>query len=162
MPACRRTVLYIPDGRWHFTSGRDRLFGHADEALQKRLRRAVLDDDPSHVRAKRILACAALEGRRFTAPAVAAAGGWDSDETIDFLDDVLSVGVDRPDGLVIDDGFETVTDEGGARHLAVYCFARELDWDIQRHHGLSDAEQRHLAPRLATAIEALYPGFDSW
>jgi len=99
------------------------------------VRRLVGDDLNAIARTERLLACAALEGRRFTAPAVAAARGWDSDETIDFLDDLVDS--DRPDGLVIDDGFITVSDERGTRHLSMYRFARELDWLSRESRAIS-------------------------
>ena len=153
----RGTVEDLTDGRWQFSGGRERLFDEVDDVLYERLERLGLDLN-TRDRPLRLLACAALEGRRFTAPAIAAARGWDVNETIDLLDDVLAYDDDGPEGFVVDTGFVTVSDEQGTRHLASYRFARELDWITVRHHGLSDAEQRHLAPRLAAALEAQYGG----
>jgi tetratricopeptide (TPR) repeat protein len=148
----------LTDGRWRFSGGRDSLFDEVDDIVYERVQRLGLDLN-TRERARRLLACAALEGRQFTAPAIAAARGWDIDDTIDLLDDVLIYDdEDSPDGFFIDTGFVAVADERGTRHLASYRFARDLDWMTLRHHGLSDAEQRHLAPRLAVAIQALYGG----
>jgi hypothetical protein len=101
-------------------------------------------------RARRLLACAALEGRQFTAPAIAAARGWDIDDTIDLLDDVLIYDdEDSPDGFFIDTGFVAVAHERGTRHLASYRFARELDWMTLRHPASatpSSATSRPVSP----------------
>lgn len=45
---------------------------------------------------------------------------------------------------------------GGARGLAVYRFARELDWRVMSHHELSPGNQRHHAAALVTAFQELY------
>ncbi len=123
----RGTVEDLTDGRWRFSGGRERLFDEVDDVLYERLERLGLDLN-TRDRPLRLLACAALEGRRFTAPAIAAARGWDVNETIDLLDDVLAYDDDSPEGFVVDTGFVTVSDERGTRHLASYRFARELDW----------------------------------
>ena len=73
-------------------------------------------------------------------------------------DDVLTVGDENPHGFLIEDGFDTIEDENGTRHLAMYRFARELDWLLLRRRGTSDAERYHLSQRLAIAIEASYGG----
>jgi len=153
----RRVVEDVTDGRWRFASGEGR-FDDVDDLVGRRLRGISGGDLSKIATAERLLACAALEGRRFTAPAFAVAGGRDGDETIDFFDDVLVFDGEHPDGFVVDDGFQTVSDEHGTRHLAMYRFARELDWLAFRDHGLSEVEERHLAPRLARAMEAYYGG----
>lgn len=146
------------DARWRFSHGHIRLFDDLDEVVDERVRRFVGDNLGAITRASRLLACAALEGRRFTAHAIAAALGRDVDETINFLDDVLIADADHRDGFVIAEGFLTVSDERGTRNLATYSFVRELDWMTMAHHGLSDVEQHHLALRLGVALEGLYGG----
>lgn len=154
----RGVVDDVGDGVWRFATGRERRFDASEDAFDARLRDLTGGDLNAIGRATKALGCAALEGRRFTAPAIATALGRDIDETIDYLDDTLALGGTRPDGFVVDDGFETIEDERGTRHLAMYRFARELDWRIARRHGLSEAEERYLGPRLARAMASLYGG----
>jgi hypothetical protein len=59
--------------------------------LARSLRSVVGDDLEQLAFARDVLACGALEGRLFTADAVAMALEHDRDELIDFLDDVLAL-----------------------------------------------------------------------
>lgn len=154
----RGVVEDVTEGRWRFAAGYRPHLDEVDDLLAQRLRRLVGDHDLNALEgARRLLACAAFESRRFTPAAVARALRRDADDVIDFLDDAL-IDDERPEGLVVDAGWITVNDEAGERDLAVYRFARELDWLTLRHHGLSDAEQRTLSSDLADALAEVYGG----
>ena len=156
----RRDVLeQLDDGRWHFAADRQRTLDAVEDTLGKRLKRLVgAGDLDALTQARRLLACAALEGRRFTADAVAVALERDRDEVIDDLDDRLALEDGRPEGLIVEDGSVAISDEAGQRCLWLYRFNAQLDWLTLRHHGLTEAEQRDLALRLARAMQTLYGG----
>ena len=69
-----------------------------------------------------LLTVAALEGRDFTAEAVAHALGRSRDEVVDELDDELVEA-----GLIEEVGLITIHEPGGTRHLWQYRFVSELD-----------------------------------
>jgi tetratricopeptide (TPR) repeat protein len=159
---CRRDVVVEDerDGRWRFAEG-----GHAraldpvGEVLGDRLKRLIGATDVKTLdRTRELLACAALEGRRFTADATAAALGREGDELIDFLDDTLTGVNSRPAGVLTETGSVDVSDERGERHLWLYRFRSELDWLTLFHHGLTPRERSVYSLRLAEAIESLYGG----
>lgn len=154
----RDIVRDSPQAAWRFADGTTHEADDLGDHVDARIRGLVGGDVGFIARTRRLLACAALEGRRFTAPAIAFACGWDVDEAIDFLDDVVATEADHRAGLVVDDGFVTVRDERGRRHLATYRFERELDWLMLRHHGPREDEHDQLAGRLAAALEAVYGG----
>ncbi|MGI8429985.1 MAG: AAA family ATPase [Solirubrobacteraceae bacterium] len=125
----RGIVDDVTGGRWRFTPRRSLHLDDVDDVLEGRLGRLFDPTDLNALsRARNVLACAALEGRRFTPAAVARALGRDADDTIDFLDENLAVEEHPDDGLVSDDGWAAVSDERGERQVAVYSFARHLDW----------------------------------
>jgi len=145
------------EGRWLFAAGHDPMLD-MDGLLDGRTRRLCGGEVQELARIQRFLGCAALEGRRFTAEAVALAvqPGRDPAEIIDFLDSALVFDDAHPDGLVSKDTSALVPAGDGARELARYRFARELDWIALRHHGLSDGERRQKARGLVEAFEHLY------
>jgi len=146
------------DDRWRFTPGRERGFDAVDDLLGERLRNLVSTTDLKTLqRTRRLLCCAALESRRFTAEAVAAALGRDRDDVNDELD-ALEYDQKHPDGLVIEEGSVTVSDESGQRTLWLYRFRSELDWLTLRYRGLTHNEKRDLSLRLAEAMRTLYGG----
>jgi hypothetical protein len=129
-----------------------------DELLGDRLKQLIGDDLNRLAGARELLACAALEGRRFTAAAVADALERDRDKLIDFLDDTLTIDDEHPDGLLVEDGWVAVRDETGSRSLAMYRFARALDRLTLANYGLTDNRQRYLSRRLADALANQYGG----
>ncbi len=146
------------DVRWRFTPERQRGFDAVEDLLGERVRKLVGTSDLKALqRARWLVCCAALEGRRFTAEAVAAALGRDRDDVNDELD-ALEYDQDRPDGLVIEEGPISVSDESGERTLWLYRFRAQLDWLTLRHRCLTDNEKRDLSLRLAQAIRMLYGG----
>ena len=103
-----------------------------------------------------LLAHAALEGRTFTADAVAAALGRDRDEVIDLLDDRLVLDDEHPGGLVREAGSLSLDGGTGKRHLWLYRFDAELDWWTLYHRGLAPGRRRAAALALARAVERAY------
>ena len=107
----RRVVRRALDGTWQLAEPDSARLGGVNDLLDARLRRLLGTEEPAPLEsARELLATAALEGPRFTAEAVAGALDRDSDEVIDLLDDTLTVGADRPDGLVADLGFLKIQD----------------------------------------------------
>src|SRR5439155_24696635 len=123
---CRRGVVLQDEieGRWRFaTGGRERALDPIGEVLGHRLKRLLGTIDLRTLdRARELLACAALEGRHFTADAIARALRRDRDEVIDLLDDTLTRDDSRPDGMLTEVGSVSLRDETGERHLWLYCF----------------------------------------
>jgi tetratricopeptide (TPR) repeat protein len=128
--------------------------------LGRRLNHLIGADDVALLAStQRILSCAALEGRTFTAEAVAEALGFSRDEVIDLLDDRLAVPRAGTDGLVEELAALHVTDENATRSLWRYRFRSRLDWLTLRHYGLGGATNRHeVIGRLAAALESCYGG----
>lgn len=89
-----------------------------------------------------VLACAALEGVRFTADALAVALGLDRDELIDFLDETLVHTEDNPNGLLLDDDSVSITKSNGeTRTLWRYKFASDLHWMALERYGFENHQQ---------------------
>jgi hypothetical protein len=93
----------------------------------------------------RVVAVGALEGRQFTAQAVALVVGRDADELID---EHLLAGPERPDGLLEEAGFVALADprattdgEGEGRWVSRYRFVSELHWRTLRRYGLPGRER---------------------
>ena len=123
----RRVIDLDDSGCWQLAGPVAGGLADATSALSARLVALVGSEDPAAVDdARALLACAALEGRTFTADAVAAALGWDRDELIDLLDDQLAPLVVEAGGLSI------ATDAGVVQNAWRYRFERALDWRIAR------------------------------
>lgn len=115
--------------------------------------------------AREVLACAALEGVRFTADAVALALDWDRDELIDFLDETLVQTDDNQDGLLReDDSAQIVLPDGTTRTLWRYSFVSDLHWQALDRYGFaneqrpdrSDSERREKSAGLIRALQETY------
>ncbi len=143
---------------WAFApDGLARTLDPVDDVLGRRLAELVGGEDADaldHV--FELLAHAALEGREFTADAVAAALGRDRDEVIDLLDDKLILDDEHPGGLVREAGSLSLDGGTGKRHLWLYRFDPELDWWTLHHRGLAAGQRRAGALALARAIERAY------
>jgi tetratricopeptide (TPR) repeat protein len=147
------------DRRWRFVEGQERAMDEVEDLLGERLKHLVGASDLNALEgARQLLCCAALEGRRFTADAVARALHRDRDDVIDCFDETLARDDEHPHGLVVEDSSVLVSDETGKRSLWLYRFSAELDWLTLRRCGLRANEQRDLSLRLAGAIQALYGG----
>ena len=160
----RRGVVerHEADDVWRFAPNRrERALAPVDDVLVARLRYLVGDTDLKVLdRVRKLLSWAALEGSRFTADAIALALGYERDEVIDMLDDVLARNEARPEGLVDELQSIEIRDEDGSRHLWLYRFSTTLDWLTLRHYGFTKTERRANSLALAEAIERLY-GTDS-
>jgi tetratricopeptide (TPR) repeat protein len=114
-----------------------------EDILRDRLTRLLKAQMATEVEeAREVLACAALEGMRFTSDAVALTLGWDSDELIDFLDEELVQTEDNPDGLLLEDESVSITMPGGAtRTLWRYSFVSDLHWTALARYGFADQQR---------------------
>ena len=143
---------------WTFArGGLARTLDPVDDVLGPRLaERFGAEDDDALDAVHGLLAHAALEGRTFTADAVAAALGRDRDEVIDLLDDRLVLDDEHPGGLVREAGSLSLDGGTGKRHLWLYRFDAELDWWTLYHRGLAPGRRRAAALALARAVERAY------
>jgi tetratricopeptide (TPR) repeat protein len=153
--------VVVPEGEkpgWAFApDGLARTLDPVDDVLGQRLGELLgNEDDEAHDEVHELLAHAALEGREFTADAVAAALHRDRDEVIDLLDDRLILDDEHPGGLVREAGSLSLDGGTGKRHLWLYRFDPELDWLTLHHRGLADGQRRDGALALARAIERAY------
>lgn len=138
--------------------------------LRDRLKRLLNPESAMEIEeARDVLACAALEGVRFTADAVAMALGWDRDELIDFLDDELVQTEENPGGLLLDEGGVTVAaPDGSARTLWRYSFVSDLHWMAlscygftdERRPGAEDSERLEKCAAMADALIETYADDD--
>lgn len=118
--------------------------------------------------AREVLACGALEGRYFTADAVALALGWDRDELIDFLDEKLVRTDDNPNGILLEiDSLTIPKSDGSQNTLWRYWFVSELHWLAlerygffnERRPGKEDSQKGEMTVALVTALDQTYaPG----
>jgi hypothetical protein len=154
----RRVVRKAPEGTWEFAGPEGARLGRVNDLLDARLARLLDTNQPDRLEAAReLLATAALEGRRFTAPALARALDRDPDELIDFLDEHLAVGDSRPDGLVVDLGFLKLTDPAGQpQFVSRYEFVSGLHWQTLRRYGLGRSEVADRSERYAWALAEVY------
>lgn len=104
----------------------------------------------------KLLGCAALEGRHFTADAVARVLGRDRDELVDFLDDTLVRGEDRPEGVLVEEESVPIDDpRSGRRYLCRYAFTSDLYWLTLGRYGLADSRKAGVSLTLARALAEL-------
>lgn len=150
----------LASGRWVLGVVNHSGLGTVHDLLWERLARCYggLVDDDTLDRVVRTLAVGALEGRQFTAQAVAQAVGRDADELIDELDGRLLASQERPDGLLEEARFLELADpratpNGEGRAVARYRFVSELHWRTLRQFGLPGREHRDGCRALAAALE---------
>jgi tetratricopeptide (TPR) repeat protein len=132
------------DRPWRFTKG-----GQTG-IVAARLRRVAGASLPELEGAREVLSVAALEGREFTAEAVAHALGRERDELVDYLDDVLVEGE-----LVEEVGLITIESDAGTQHLWQYRFVSDLD-RLTLRHALTRTEAAERSERLAEGLVAAY------
>jgi tetratricopeptide (TPR) repeat protein len=159
-----RVVRRDLPGQWVFGAPDHAALGKVHDLLWERLDRcyqARLDDDQAE-RVVHALVVGALEGREFTAQAVALVVGRDADELIDEFDEHLLASLERPDGLLEEAEFiklvdpRATTDE--VRWVARYRFVSELHWRTLRRYGLPGRERHDACRALAAALQqALQP-----
>jgi len=151
-------------GQWVLAEGDYPALGKVHDLLWERLARCCghqLDDDQFDA-VVRTLAVGALEGRQFTAQAVALVVGRDADELIDEFDEHLLVSPERPNGLLEEAGFVELAnpratagdDEEGVPAVYRYRFASELHWRaLRRGYGLPGRERQDACRALAAALQ---------
>ena len=149
----RRLIERQSEGRWRFAGDYDPALD-IDGLVDGRIR-ALVGGYHDIAAAHRVLGCAALEGRQFTAAAVALAIERPVGDVLALLD-ALALDEGRPNGLLMRQAPTRIVAVDGERELAVYRFARELDWRVMSHHGLSPGSQRHHAAALVVAFQELY------
>ena len=155
----RGVVAYSDqEARWRWVPNRTPSLNLVKDVLDDRLKKLLGDDDPREMeRTRAMLACAALEGQRFTADAIARVMDWDRDELIDFFDDHLVASDEQPDGILQDDGSITTEDpETGQRTLWRYTLVSDLHWHALNRYGLTDSERKLLSLALARTLAGLY------
>lgn len=156
----RGVVTYSDEAdRWQWAANLTPSLNLAKHLLDDRLKKLLGNDDPRKLEQTRaLLTCAALEGRRFTAEAVAQVTGWERDDLIDFFDDHLIASEERADGILLEDGSVTIDDEQtGERTLWRYAFVSDLHWHaLQSRYSLTATEQKQLSLALAHTLAALY------
>ncbi len=132
-------VLTDEADRWVWGERSKTTLSLYEEILEDRLARLLKAETAMEAEeAREVLACAALEGVRFTADAVALALDWDRDELIDFLDAVLTQSEDNPDGLLLeDDGIEIHEPDGTTRTVWRYSFVSDLHWMALERYGFA-------------------------
>jgi hypothetical protein len=148
------TLVQGGSGRWRFAIPEAEGSDAARSFLAGSLQRVVGDDLQRLAFARDVLACGALEGRLFTADAVAKALARDRDELIDFVDDVLAL-----DGspLVQEAGFLDIAIPPLPRHsLCLYAFSSGVVWHLVGQ--LAPERERELSRRMADALRALHVG----
>ena len=137
-----------------------------EDILRDRLARLLKAETAMEVEEVRdALACAALEGVCFTADAVSMALGWDRDELIDLLDDVLVRTEENPGGLLSEEESVRInTPDGATRTLWRYRFLSDLQWLALARDGFvneqrpdkSESERMKKASALAQALVETY------
>ncbi len=155
----RHVVVKDAHGAWQFLPNLTPNDLGLDHFLAYRLESLLGSADARQtMQARELLGCAALEGRSFTAEAVASATRREADAVIDFLDEWLATGDERPEGLVFDEGFLSVQDrEGQDHHLCRYSFASDLAYFACRE-SLTEEEASVLRPALADGLARLTGG----
>jgi tetratricopeptide (TPR) repeat protein len=112
------------------------------DIVEHRLKRILKDQAPLEIeQVREILACAALEGRKFTGEAVAVALNWNRNDLIDLLDDLLQSD-ENPDGILIEDGLVNIPMVNGEpRTLWLYRFVSDLHWFAIDRFGFADQQR---------------------
>lgn len=160
------TVVTDETDRWVWGEKHKATVNLYDDILRDRLTRLLDAEAVVEVEEVRdVLACAALEGERFTADAVARAVGWDRDELIDFFDEVLVRTEDNLDGLLSEEDCISIPASDGTTHtLWRYSFVSDLHrmalerygFADEQRPGKGDTEKREMSAALAEALVEVY------
>jgi tetratricopeptide (TPR) repeat protein len=153
----RKRSVVIKDqssGRWSLSARQtDQVSGPVLDIFGDRIHKLMGTKDlRTFVETVYLLSCAALEGRQFTAQALARVVNRDPNELMDFLDETLLVCEKNPDGLLAEVGFLTINDYHGERNLFCYSFATDLFWMTLNRYGLTTEETPDLAHRLGQIL----------
>lgn len=140
-----------PDGCWILTSD-----GQASllvERLKRITKHATLTDLE---RVRTILSVAALEGREFTAEAVADAVQLTQEVVLRCLDTVLAPSTAFTAGVVERIGSIALADGNRERVVWMYRFVREVDYLTLRYRSLTAKEIKRYSLRLARGLVGCY------
>jgi tetratricopeptide (TPR) repeat protein len=144
------------EDEWDFAPAvSERAVASGKDYVYRRLGELV--DSAAHgslARAHELLSLAALEGRRFTADALAGVLERDRDEVIDELDEHLA-------GLVFELQGQPVMHAEGETTLWIYEFQSRPDWLAFGVFGLTSEERVSAAARLADELRGLYGASDA-
>jgi tetratricopeptide (TPR) repeat protein len=141
-------------GPWRFQPGQPHGASPSIATLVRGRLAARLDELATVEAIGDVLECAALEGRTFTAEAVATAVGRDPDDVMDLLDDRLAS--DREPAIVEEIGFVTVRRRGRERALCRYGFSSPLVRAALAPRDLTTSRSRALILSLARGLESAY------
>jgi tetratricopeptide (TPR) repeat protein len=144
------------DYSWYWTSNYRPPRTARKDWLLARLKRLLEGDPYEPEEVFRLLAYAALEGRRFTAAAVAQAAGWETDEAINLFDDLLMWDTDNPDGLLAESKPAELLGEAGKETLWRYSFVDGFQHDALREIGLTEVERQNALIELVEALQQVY------
>ena len=152
----RRHVIESGSQGWRMTGDAELLLTDAADALSARLV-ALIGDKPTRLRAVReLLGCAALQGRVFTAEAIADALGWNREAVNDLIDERLAA-ESTSDGVLAEVGGVTIARaRGDVQHVWRYRFVRGTDWRVARQRFVERGKRRAHAKALARALTDLY------
>jgi len=141
-------------GRWSLSVGQtDQASGPVWDIFGDRIQKLMGTKDlRTFEETVRLLSFAALEGRQFTAQALARVFNRNHDELMDFLDKTLLVCEENPDGLLTEVGFLTINDYHGEKNLFRYSFTTDLFWMTLNRYGLTTTDIPDLAHRLGQIL----------
>ena len=150
----RGAIARDDQDRWQIVGSVESTFAEAGDRVNAQLATLLGEENVQLLEnVRQVLACAALEGRTFTAEAVARALDWDYNDLINLLDDHLC----GDDGPLREAPSVSILRVGtSSRPLWRYSFIRNLDWRIVRARFASVDERRSLAQRLAAALIDTY------
>jgi tetratricopeptide (TPR) repeat protein/energy-coupling factor transporter ATP-binding protein EcfA2 len=148
---------------WELTTRQEIGLDYAAMRLSERIAAALGHLDPTEVeKVRRALFCAALEGRTFTAEAVAAVCERGRDEMIDLLDGLSDSG---DHGAILRElgSFEVESvSRRNSRHVWRYGFARTIDWRVARDRLGDGFDRAAVAGRLADELIEIYGDEVRW
>lgn len=158
-----RDIIRLQEGQWVWGSIGAPAINLFKDVLEERLKTLMKSAGwqesnglKTYNQAAELLACAALEGALFTAEAVARALNRDPDEVIDFIDEALTQGDDRPLGIITEvESVRLVDESKGKRPLWRYAFISSLYVAAAREFRLKQ-ERVILAQALAQSLILSY------
>lgn len=144
--------------RWEWSAENKPPLNLFDDALRDHLKSLLHTEELSRINhVRQMLACAALEGTTFTADALAIALGYDVDELIDFLDDVLLQNEEKPDGILREEQFLTL-EVPQKRALRRYSFISDWHWQVIDRYALTKGEKKQKSADMLKALLVTYEG----
>ena len=143
-------------GPWRFAPGQPEASASLSGILAKRVRRAVGGDLAAAHEAWQVLVCASLEGRHFTAEAVAIALDQEPETLTRLLDKGLSA--TKPSGPCLIECLGQLELDGGpkSRRVTRYRFLSPVFPVVLARHCLTPTERERLSAALARGLETAF------